>query len=132
LFFFNSYAVLFIRFAKVKINKINYKSLMSINFGIYWASNTGEYSSPQINSDDPNEPFEKGYRDTYQPFPDSHPEEQKYKELHLKLFADGPKLKFVASDKFVGPLFGYVFYMGPKGLGYYIDPLIMRHVFYKN
>ena len=46
------------------------------------------------------------------------------------MFSDGPKLKFVASDKFVASLYGYVFQMGPKGLGYYIDPIIMKYVFY--
>ena len=107
---------------------------MSINFGIYWVSGTPEYTQltpPKINSDDPNEPFETGYREQYQPFPDHIIDEEKYKELHAKFFADGPKLKFVASDKFVGSLPGYLFYMGPKGLGYYIDSYIMRHVYYR-
>jgi hypothetical protein len=105
-----------------------------LNFGIYWASNTQEYTElvkPKINSDDPNEPFETGHRDLYQPFPERIIDEEKYKEMHTKMFADGPKLKFVASDKFVRSLPGYLFYMGPKGLGYYIDHYIMRHVYHR-
>jgi hypothetical protein len=125
---------------------------MSINFGIYWLSRTHECTlqepiqepiqepmqelqilqSRQINSDDPNELFETGFRNNTNPFPETIPDEEKYKLLHQKLFTNGPKLKFVASDKFVGSLFGYVFYMGNKGLGYYLDPLIMRHVFFKS
>ncbi len=106
---------------------------MSLNFGIYWASKTEGYSSVErvINSDDPNELFETGYRKTYRPFPDQHPDDLKFKEIHQKFFADGPKLKFVPTDKSAGSLYGYLFYMGDKGLGYYIDHLIMRHVYYK-
>jgi hypothetical protein len=106
---------------------------MSINFGIYWTSNTDNYTKLKINSEDPNEPFESGYREPhqYQPFPDHIIDEDKFKEMHANFFADGPKLKFVASDKFVGSLPGYLFYMGPKGLGYYIDHYIMRHVYYR-
>ena len=101
---------------------------------IFWVSHTDEYTVLQktINSDDPNEPYETGYRDTYMPFPDNVNNSEFYKEMHQKLFAGGPKLKFIPSDKFVGSLFGYLFYMGPKGLGYYIDHLIMNHVFYKS
>jgi hypothetical protein len=106
---------------------------MSINLGIYWVSKTNEciVLRPEIDSDDPNEPFEAGYRKTYVPFPNSHPDDQKFFGVHQKMFSDGPKLKFIASDKFTGSLYGYIYQMGPKGVGYYIDPLVMRHVFYK-
>ncbi len=109
---------------------------MSLNFGIYWANPALEYASmPSLNhiidSDNPNELFETGYREIYKPFPNEHRDDLKYKEMHQKLFADGPKLKFVASDKFVGSMYGYLYYMGDKGLGYYIDHLIMRHVYYR-
>ncbi len=106
---------------------------MSINLGIYWASNTENYSISErvINSDDPNELFETGYRNSYLPFPDENPDDEKFKEIHRNIFADGPKLKFVPSDKFIGSIYGYLFYMGDKGLGYYIDHLIMRHVYYR-
>lgn len=104
-----------------------------MNFAIYWTSRTDECTPLQreINSDDPNERFETGFRTNQLPFPEPPPDSEKFRSMHSKLFADGPKLKFVASDKFVGSLFGYVFYQGEKGLGYYIDPGIMRHVFYK-
>lgn len=110
---------------------------MSLNFGlvpIYWASYTNEYTEtkPKINPEDPNEPYETGYRDTYLPFSGVIADEDKYKEMHAKFFAGGPKLKFVSSDKYVGSLPGYLFYMGPKGLGYYIDSYIMRHVYYRS
>jgi hypothetical protein len=106
---------------------------MSLNFGIYWASATEGYSIPEhtIDSDDPNELYETGYRKIYKPFPDQHPDDQKFKEMHKKFFADGPKLKFIPSEKPTGSLYGYLYYMGDKGVGYYIDHLIMRHVYYK-
>jgi len=106
---------------------------MSLNFGIYWASKTEEYSVPEqiIDSDDPNEPRETGYRRMYKPFPDEHPEDHKFKEIHQIFFSTGPKLKFIPSDIFIGSQYGYLYYMGDKGLGYYIDPLIMRHVYYR-
>jgi len=108
---------------------------MSITFAVYWASSTNDHTviKPKINSNDPNEPFETGYREPHQylPFSEHIIDENKYKEMHIKFFTDGPKLKFVASDKYVGSLPGYLYYMGPKGLGYYIDSYIMRHVYYK-
>ena len=106
---------------------------MSVNFGIYWASGTEAYSrfSEPINSDDPNELFETGTRQINQLFPDYISDDEKFKQIHQKMFADGPKLKFVRSDSYIGPLFGYIFQIGSKGLGYYIDPLVMRHVYYK-
>ncbi len=103
---------------------------MSLNFGIYWVSGTNEYSTLAIDSNDPDEPYESGYRNTYRPFPDEHPNDQEYKEIYKKMFSDGPKLKFIQSDTFTGSLYGYIFQMGKKGLGYYIDPLVMRHVYY--
>lgn len=99
---------------------------------IIWTSGTNDHTVI-INSADPNELYETGYREPHQylPFPEYIIDEEKYKKLHAQFFATGPKLKFVASDKFVGSLPGYLFYMGPKGLGYYIDSFIMRHVYYK-
>jgi len=76
--------------------------------------------------------YESGFRSSRIPFPDTIIDEDKYKLMHLKLFADGPKLKYFRAKEFVGSLFGYVFYNGPQGLGYHIDPLIMRHVYYTN
>ena len=47
---------------------------MSLNFGIYWASATEGYSIPEhtIDSDDPNELYETGYRKIYKPFPEGN------------------------------------------------------------
>jgi len=106
-----------------------------MNF-IYWTPGTDEctYLEPlsvPVPVSVPNEEFETGFRANQIPFPEPPPDDEKFRAMHSKLFADGPKLKFVASDKFVGPLFGYVFKMGEKGLGYYIDSYIMRYVFYK-
>lgn len=100
---------------------------------IHWTPSTENFTvfTPIINPDDPNEPYETGYRNIYSPFPNYIIDEHKYLELHKILFADGPRLKFVKSDKFVGSLPGYVFYMGFKGLGYYIDPYVIRHVYFK-
>jgi hypothetical protein len=73
---------------------------MSLSFGIYWASNTVHYSMLQneINSN-----------------PDLGSSNQKN-------ISDSSKSdKFIASAKFVGSLSGYIFQMGPNGLGYYID-----------
>jgi len=104
-----------------------------------WPSCTSEYSQILnsqilINSDDPNEQFETGYRNggrnrgASDPTL-SYPTLSYYKDNFTTLFADGPKLKFIASNSFTGSIFGYVFYKGDKGLGYYIDPLIMKHVY---
>ena len=107
---------------------------------IVWTSYTNDHSGSWPNNSistigsasvvvvDPR--YESGFRPTYQPFPNRFSCDQKYKEIHQRLFADGPKLKFVPSEKFAGPLFGYVFYSGQEGLGYYIDPMVMRYVYY--
>lgn len=100
---------------------------------VNWVCHTNEYTdlTPKINPEDPNEPFETGYRDVHLPFPDSIIDEYRYKQMHAQFFANGPRLKFMPNDKFVGSMPGYLFYMGPKGLGYYIDHYIMRHVYYR-
>lgn len=111
---------------------------MSMNMGlaqIFWNNHTNEYSPPLpsviINSEDPNEPYETGHRNNHLPFPEIVIDEEKYKEMCKQFFSDGPKLKFIPSEKFINSIFGYIFQMGPKGLGYYIDPFIMRHVIYR-
>ena len=74
--------------------------------------------------------YETGWRENPMPRPDSHPQDSEFKQIHQQFFSDGPKLKFVPSQTFAGPLPGYVFYLGQFGIGYYIDPLIMRQVIY--
>lgn len=96
---------------------------------ILWLSKTNEWTSTQINSADPNEPLENGKRHS-EPFPNKLPDDDRYLAIYQKFFSDGPKLKFIASNQFTGSKYGYVFMTGPKGQGYYIDPLIMRHVYY--
>lgn len=71
---------------------------------------------------------EYGYRPTTTPLEGNIFEEDKYRMIHRNLFSDGPKPVFIKSDTFNGSVYGYVFFYGKYGLGYYIDPYVMRHV----
>ncbi len=101
---------------------------MSINFGIYWMSTTEEYTKV-IDSENPDEIWETGIRGNYKSFIDYNPDDPKFKLIYQKM--KFPKLKFVSSDKFLGFLEGYVFQIGEKGLGYYMDPLLIRQIIYR-
>lgn len=57
-------------------------------------------------------------------------EKEKYRAIHRNLFSDGPKPVFIQSDIFTGSIYGYVYYYGLHGLGYYIDPYVMLHVYW--
>jgi hypothetical protein len=100
---------------------------MDLELGIVWAIPT-EFASILISSNDPR--YETGFRQNLLPYPDSHPQDEMFREMKNALFKDGPKLKFIPSHIYSGSISGYVFYLGEFGLGYYIDPIIMRQIIY--
>jgi len=75
--------------------------------------------------------WETGWREHPLPRPDSLEQDIEFKQIKNSFFQDGPKLKFISSPTFISSMPGYVFYLGPSGLGYYIDPLIIREVMYQ-
>jgi hypothetical protein len=98
---------------------------------ISWISNTDYYSlveSSQLVKN--NDEYESGKRDFIVPYPDYHPDDARYKMISKQFFASGPKIKFIKTDKYIGYYPGYIFQRGDKGVGYYIDPLIIRQIIY--
>lgn len=77
---------------------------------IKWRHGTNQ-CSVGINPNDANELLEVGssFEDNY---------------VNRRFFENGPKYKFISSSAFIGSKYGYIFQMGPKGLGYYIDTVI--------
>lgn len=99
---------------------------------IKWINRNGSPLPPKVmNSEDPNEPMENGIRTNCVPYTYYLPDDEKYFMIRKRMFSNGPKPKFIQRDRFTGSLEGYIFQMGPKGLGYYIDPYVIRHIIHK-
>ena len=97
---------------------------MDPELGIIWYQLTDQASDMNL--------WETGWRANPLPRTEEHPQDAEFKQIRDDFFREGPKLKFVRSDTFVGSLPGYEIYLrGELGLGYYIDPLIMRQVIHQ-
>jgi hypothetical protein len=79
---------------------------MSINFSIYWSSSTNECTPVLMNHGIINSRAQSDI-----------------------MFVDGSKARhFFPSSKYNGSVENYVFQMGPEGLGYYIDPMVVSAI----
>ena len=54
---------------------------MTDSSAIFWSGFTNDCTK-LINPDDPNEPFETGFRSTYLPLLDQLPDDEKYRQMH--------------------------------------------------